>query len=627
MSQTASASATEDKKKKSAVKERVKVGPESGSATSKTAPSDAALTKRLFGEIKPDIRLFIIALILYAPILGARVSAPLVIKNIVDDGMNAKDLGAVTMWAGIFVGLVAMQACIEMFQLFIMQKMGQRAVRRLRNRLFAKIQRLPMSYFDRMPLGRVMTRVTNDVESLAELFSSGAVQIIGDILYLVGTLVILFVTDVKLSFAAVAVLPILAIGVQLFRVRAREAFRRVRSLLSGINASLQEHLTGMGVVQMFDQPRRVRAAFAEDNRGFMLANREAIALDAGVYAFVDAMSTVAIAIVLLVGAGLQNEGLLTLGVLVMFVDAMSRFFMPIRELSNKYTVIQSAFASSERIFELEDTEEAILEVENPKPATFEKELAFEDVRFAYGDGPDILRGLSFTVRKGERVAIVGHTGAGKSTIVKMVNRMYDVTDGAIRADGVDIREVDLSGLRQLSVAVPQDVFLFSGTLRENLTFGRPDVSEERLMAAIADCQAEPLLRRLIPDGAPLEEALSAVVKERGQNFSLGERQLLALVRALVCDPPILILDEATASVDRDTERRLQMATERLMQGRTALIVAHRLSTIESCDRILVLHQGVVVEEGSHAELLALDGRYAALVALQQQEGALEEPSA
>lgn len=574
---------------------------------------DAVTLRRLFTEIRPDRSFFLAALVLYVPILSAQLGQPLIIGLAMDKGATPKDLGALTFWAGMFLLAVFAQSVAEMGQLYLMQRMGQQAVRRLRARLFAKIQRLQISYFDHMPLGKVMTRVTNDVESLAELFSSGAVRIVGDLLLLAGTLVLLFVYDWKLALAACTTLPVLVIGVQLFRVRARKAFRRVRALLSALNGYLQEHLSGMHVVQLFGQGRRVIAKFEVENRGYMLANREAIALDAGIYAFVDAMYTVTVAIVLLVATGLHEQDWLTIGVLVTFVEALGRFFMPIRELSNKYTIIQSALASAERIYELEDTEETITTPDEPAPAVFARELTFEDVVFRYGDGPDILKGLSFTVKHGERVAIVGHTGAGKSTIVKLLDRTYDIDEGHIRLDGVDIREMELTGLHELSVAVPQEVFLFSGTLRENIAYGNNDVDDERLRAAAEACQADRVLDR--------HGGLDGKVTERGQNLSLGERQLLALTRALVTDPPILILDEATASVDRETERRLQAATERLIEGRTALIVAHRLSTIESCDRIMVLHKGKLVEEGSHDELMASGGRYATLVELQRREAA------
>jgi ATP-binding cassette subfamily B protein len=344
----------------------------------------------------------------------------------------------------------------------------------------------------------------------------------------------------------------------------------------------------------------------------MLANRQAIALDAGVYAFVDAMATIAVAVALVAGSFLQEGGALSLGVLVLFIEALGRFFLPIRELSNKTTVLQSALVAAERIVELEAEPESIADKPGAPPATLQRALAFEDVRFGYGNGRPVLGGLTFSVARGERVAVVGHTGAGKSTLLKLVPRLYDVTGGRITMDGVDVRDVELRSLRALVTAVPQDVFLFAGTLRDNLRFGRRGATDEEILSAARACQAEDLIER--------RGGLEALVTERGQNLSLGERQLLALARALVANPTLLILDEATASVDRQTERRLQAATERLIEGRTAIIVAHRLSTIERCDRILVLDQGQLVEQGTHTSLLATGGVYARYVELQRLSG-------
>jgi len=574
--------------------------------------SDGELTRRLVKELASEKSAFTISLLLFLPILALQLAQPIVIGLVVDRGFRARDLTEVTQYAAAYLALVTVHMLVEMIQLWVMTAMGQRVVRDLRGRLFAKIQRLPIAYFDRVPLGRVMTRVTNDVESLAELFTSGAVRIVGDVLFLVGTLVMLFIVDVPLSIASLAVMPFLVVGVQLFRTRARDAFAKVRAILSNLNGFLQEALSGMHIVQLFDQVERVEQKFAESNEGYMLANRRAIALDAGVYAFVDAISSIAVAVVLAVGAGLEAKGALSLGVLVAFVEALGRFFIPIRELSNKYTVIQSALTSAERIYALFDEKETIAERASARAATFERSLSFDGVRFAYGDGPDILHGVSLTLRRGEKLALVGHTGSGKSTILKLATRGYDVTEGTVTVDDVDIRDLTLASVRELFVSVPQDVFLFSGTIRENLAFGVAVDDDARLLEAARACQAEAVLER--------HGGLDGKVTERGTNLSLGERQLLALVRALVTDPPILLLDEATASVDRATERRLQAATERLLEGRSAIIVAHRLATIRRCDRILVLHKGEVVEQGSHDELMAKGGRYATLVELQAREG-------
>jgi ATP-binding cassette subfamily B multidrug efflux pump len=591
------------------------------STSTPTAPvksgGDWALFVRLLRELSPHRALMVVAVGLYVPLTLLSVVQPLVIGRAIDEGYRPRDLGAVATWAGVFVAVVVLRGIVEAGQGLMMQYLGQSSVRRLRVRLFDKLQRLPMAFFDKQPLGRLMTRVTNDTESVAELFSSGAVSLVGDILFLVGTFVMLLLVDVKLSLASMVTLPPLFVGIQWFRRRAKVAFGRVRAAVSQLNATLQELISGMALVQVFSRVDQAKARVDNDNAAYTLANKDAIFLDAGIYSFVDAISMIAVAITLAAAhqvgvAGVDVDGALSLGVLVAFVDALGRFFVPIRELSNKTTVIQSALVAAERIIELENEPETILAPAVPKAAHFEHELRFTEVHFRYGAGPEVLKGLSFVVKKGERVALVGHTGTGKSTVVKLVPRLYDVTGGSISLDGVDIRELDPRALRRLTTAVPQETFLFQGTIRENLGFGAPDASDERLLSAARACCAEDVIAR--------HGGLDGAVTERGYNHSLGERQLLALTRALVSDPPIVILDEATASVDRETERRLQRAQEELIAGRTAVIVAHRLSTIEQCDRIILMHEGRVLEEGSHQQLMASNGRYAALVELQRSQG-------
>ncbi|MCC7071416.1 MAG: ABC transporter ATP-binding protein [Deltaproteobacteria bacterium] len=571
--------------------------------------SDWRLAARLLRELGPQRAWLVVATALYLPLVATQLVQPLIIGVIVDRGYRAHDLDAVAWWSLLYLASVLARVAVETGQSWLLQSLGIHAVTALRARLFAKIQRLPMSYLDKTPLGKLVTRVTSDTESVAELFATGSVSIVGDAVFLVGTLVLLFVVDVPLSLGVLAVMPVLVIGVAWFRRRTRAAFTKVRALLATMNATLQEQLSGMAVVQLFAQSARMRGRFEEQNHGYMMANREAIALDAGVFSFVDAMATVAVAVALAVGAGLADAGALTLGTLVLFIEALGRFFLPVRELSNKTTVIQSGLVAAERIIELEAEPELIEVPAAPVPARFLDELRFSDVRFAYGDGPEVLKGLSLVVKRGQRVALVGLTGAGKSTVLKLLPRLYDVGQGRITIDGVDLRQLDPRELRRLTVAVPQDVFLFAGTIGDNLRMGRLAATDAEVQAALEACQAL--------DVVEAHGGLSGRVLERGQNFSLGERQLLALARALLADPPILLLDEATASVDRFTERKLQLATERLLAGRTAVVVAHRLSTVEQADQILVLDEGAVVEQGTHQELIAAGGLYARFVELQR----------
>ncbi len=571
--------------------------------------SDWRLAVRLVRELGPRKTALVVATALYLPLVAAQLAQPLIIGVIVDRGYRAHDLDAVARWSLLYLGSVIARVAVETAQSWLLQSLGVDAVTALRARLFAKIQRLPMSYLDKTPLGKLVTRVTSDTESVAELFATGSISVLGDAVFLVGTLVLLFVVDVPLSLGVLAIMPVLVVGVAWFRRRTRAAFTTVRAALATMNATLQEQLSGMSVVQLFAQSARMRERFEAHNRAYMMANREAIALDAGVFSFVDAVATAAVAVALAIGAGLADAGGLTLGTLVLFVEALGRFFLPVRELSNKTTVIQSALVAAERIVELEAEPELIDVPAAPAPARFLDEVRFIDVRFAYGDGPEVLKGLSFVVKRGQRVALVGLTGAGKSTVLKLLPRLYDVRAGSITIDGVDVRRFDPRALRRLTVAVPQDVFLFAGTIGDNLRLGRPTATDGELQDALAACQAL--------DVVETHGGLAGHVLERGQNFSLGERQLLALARALLADPPILLLDEATASVDRHTERKLQRATERLLAGRTAMVVAHRLSTVEQADQILVLEDGAVVEQGTHAALMVAGGRYARFVELQR----------
>ncbi len=576
--------------------------------------SDINIIHRLWAEMRHFYGAFIVALLLYIPVTLMALAQPLIIGEAVEKAFKTKDLNQVVWWASLFFAVVIMHAFFEMCQLYTMRWVGLQMVYSLRERLFGKIQQLSPAFFDQTPLGRILTRMTNDVESLSELFSSGAVSVIGDMLFLLGTLLMLFLIDFKLSLASLVGLPVLASGLWLMRQWMRLAFFEVRSLLSKLNSFLQEYLSGMQTVQLFAQVSRIRDQFDAENIEYMKANRRVILIDAGIYAFVDAISTITIALVLWVGFELRQEGLLSLGVMVTFVEALSRFFHPVRELANKYATFQSALVSGGRIFELLDTPTEENTVENPVAAKMEKSIYFENVSFSYRQNAAVLRDINFRIYKGEKVALVGHTGAGKSTVTKLITGFYQVTGGRILFDDVDVRQFDIASLRSLFNIVPQEVFLFSGSLRDNLRYGRESARDEEILTALHLCQATYLLEK--------EGGLDAQVGMRGHHFSLGERQLLALTRALIADPEILILDEATASVDRETERRLQIAITQVLKNRTALIVAHRLSTIRDCDRILVFSKGALIEQGTHDFLMAQNGNYAQLVELQQRESEL-----
>lgn len=570
--------------------------------------SDRQVLARLWGEINTYLRSLLLAASFYLPLVLGQLAQPLIVGRTIDEGMRAGELGQVWFWSGLFLAVVIFTSLCQSTQMMVMQWTGQRIIRDLRHKVFSKLQKLHIGYFENTPVGKMMTRVINDTESLAELFASGAVTIVGDLLFLVGTLVMLVLVDVNLSGSLLLTLPVLAVGVAFFRRLAKKAFQEVRRLLARINAFLQEHLSGMTTLQLFEATGRARGTFNAMNTNYMISTRQAIFVDASIYAFVEFISTSTAAVVLYFGAGLEHQGALTVGVLVAFVDALGRFFIPIRELSNKYTIFQSALVAAERIYGLLDTENEIRSPNNPEQAKFHNRLDLRNITFSYQPekGP-VLRDVNFSLQAGEHLAVVGHTGSGKSTLSKLLLRLYDIQNGEILLDGANINRLDLSELRSLFSVVPQEVMLFSGTVRDNLCFGQ-NQSDARIWEALEACQARDVIEKL--------GGLDAAVQPRGQNFSMGERQLLAFARALLADRPLLILDEATASVDRATERKLQQATQQLLQGRTALIIAHRLSTVTQCDRILVLHRGELVEEGSHEDLLRENGRYAALVALQ-----------
>lgn len=517
-------------------------------------------------------------------------------------------LGIALAWVGVLVLTFA----ALWLQGYLLQKMGQGILADLRRDVFARLQRLDLAHFDRTPVGRLVTRATTDIDSLHELFTAGIVSIVGDLLLLAGIAAVLFALDWRLALAAFAILPFLFLLTTWFKTRARKSFREVRVEVARLAAMLQEHVTGMSVVQLFGREAESARGFAAINRAHRDANVRGIFYYAVYYPGVELLTAAGLALVLAVGGVRVSTGVVSIGALVAFLQYAQRFYQPLADLSEKYNVLQQAMASSERIFELLDTPSSIVSPPSGHaPATVAGAIEFDHVDFAYRPGEPVLRDVSIRVAPGEMVAVVGATGAGKSTLANLLLRFYDATGGAVRLDGVDVREWQLGALRRAVGLVLQDVFLFAGTIGGNLRLGE-SFPAERLRRAAADAEALERIERL-PGG------FEAPVRERGAGLSTGEKQLLAFARALAFDPPVLVLDEATASVDTETERRIQRALERLLAGRTSLVIAHRLSTIQRADRIVVLHHGRVAEQGSHRELLARGGLYRRLYELQARD--------
>jgi ATP-binding cassette subfamily B multidrug efflux pump len=588
---------------------------------------DARLMRRLMGYLRPYKWHALGALAAIIANSFLQLGQPYLTKLAIDQYIAHNDLSGLDWIAVAFLGILVGSFVLEYAQTYTMQLVGQRIMYDLRMQIYHHLQRVDVRFYDRNPVGRLMTRVTSDVDVLNELFTGGVVAVFGDVFTLIGIMAVLLLMDWRLALIAFSVLPLIVLITQWFRRHVRDSYRTVRLWIARINAFLQEHITGMATVQLFRREAASFARFDEINRRHRDANIDSIFYYAVFYPAIEIVASLAAALIIWYGGGWVLQGTLTLGALVAFLQYAQRFFRPISDMSEKFNILQASMASSERIFKLLDEP---VHITSPFRAglktgpsneivrggaglqTGPATNAFEDVWFAYNDEEWVLKDVSFRVEPGERIGIVGATGAGKTTIINLLMRFYDVTRGRVLVDGKDIRDWDLQELRSQFSLVLQDVHLFSGTIAGNIRLGNAAIDDERVREAARSVHADRFID-VLPDG------FESPVAERGATLSVGQKQLLSFARALAFDPRILVLDEATSSVDTETELLIRDALHVLMAGRTTIAIAHRLSTIQDMDRIIVLHKGELREIGTHQELLARRGLYFKLYQLQYKE--------
>jgi ATP-binding cassette subfamily B multidrug efflux pump len=595
---------------------------------------DGRLMRRLLTYLRPYKTELLIALVLLLVNAVLQAVGPLLTQFAIDRYLLPSPNRAATRfdhylpsdpWAGLMqvsllylVALIAALLC-DFGEQYLMQWIGQKAMFDLRKQLMAHMQRLDLAYYDHNPVGRLVTRITTDVDALNELFSSGLLMILGDVLMLSIVVAVMLKLSPGMTAFMLAVMPLVVLVTVRFRRSVQESYRRIRVAIARINSYLQEHINGISVLQLFNREDKSRAEFASINRDHMDAFKDAITAYGWFYPWVEFLGMLALALLLAYGGYRIRGGALTLGVLVAFFQYGLRFFRPIQDLSDKYNILQSAMAASERIFKLLD---APVQIQSPAlPTTFPSgpaAIEFEHVWFAYKDNDWVLRDLSFRIEPGETIAVVGHTGAGKTTLTSLLLRFYEIQRGTIRIGGIDIREFDLEDLRRNFGVVLQDPHLFTGTVASNIRLGTDGISDEQLEDSAEQVNLLDFLRTL-------PEQFAQPVRERGNGFSTGQKQLISFARALAHNPRYLVLDEATSSVDTETEFRIRDALEKLVQGRTSIVIAHRLSTIQRADRILVMHKGKLREMGTHQELLAERGVYWTLYQLQYKDQEIQEP--
>jgi ATP-binding cassette subfamily B protein len=581
---------------------------------------DSALMRRLLRYLKPYRWYVVLGIVLSVMVSAMEAVRPYFTKIAVDENIANRDGEGLLVTALVFLGVMILRGIVQYANTYLTQWVGQRTIYDLRMQLFGHLQRLGLRFYDRNPIGRLITRVTNDIEVLNDMFSSGIVMVFSDVFTILGILYFMFSMNWQLALISLSVLPLLFYATFLFRRKARDAYRDVRVQLARINTFMQEHLSGMMVDQIFGRERKSFERFDAVNTKHRDANVRSVLYYALFFPGVDLIGAVAVGLIVWYAGLSALDGEITIGTVMAFLQFNEMFWRPVRDLSEKYNIMQTAMASSERVFSLLDDQSII--PDPPRPRPFQEvrgDIQFKNVWFAYNASGDtsvppdwVLKDVSFSIKAGETIAIVGHTGAGKSTMINLLTRFYDIQKGEILVDGVNIAHVRQAELRKHIAVVLQDVFLFSGDIASNINLGDPMISHERVRAAARVVGAQRFIERL-PRGYAQE------VKERGATLSVGQKQLISFARALAFHPQILILDEATSSVDTETELLIQTAIKKLLRGRTSIVIAHRLSTIQSASKIIVMHKGEVREMGTHQELLAHRGIYHTLYQLQYKE--------
>jgi len=573
---------------------------------------DTRLMRRILQFARPYKKLVAGGVLLTLSASFLQLIGPYLTKVAIDDYIAIGDISGLYIILIIYLSVLIFIFLTQFTQIYVTQYFGQRLMYDIRSKLFSHLQMLSLKFFDKNPVGRLMTRVTSDVESLNQMFTQGIVTIFGDIFLITGIVITLIYMDLNLALWTFSVIPVLFLITFIFRARVRESFRNIRKWLARINTYLQENLTGMSVVQVFNRVGKNYKKFEDINQAHTRAHVRTVFFYALFYPAIELVSSVAIALVIWRGGIYRLEDATSFGALVAFIQYAQMFFRPISDLSEKYNILQQAMASSERIFKLLDTPPDIISKTIPEGSQrLIGNIRFEDVSFAYNNSDYVLKDINFLLSEGESVAVVGHTGAGKTTLISLLGRQYDINQGNILIDNIPVRNWDLEILRQQMAVVLQDVFLFSGSVMDNIRLGNTDISEERVRWAARQVNASEFIQAL-------PQQYDTEVRERGAVLSMGQKQLISFARALVIDPRILILDEATSSVDTETELLIQDALKTLMQDRTSLIIAHRLSTIKHVDRIIVMHKGRIREIGTHQELLDQKGLYYQLYLLQYQ---------